>query len=365
MGYLGSLYGGGINYGNDLYAGYRNIPDGFDIIPAFNLKIQFYSQDGTYIGGIGTDYDNAPYIKLNLKENRIGGLKSFNLQMTKQTVFPLFNQMIVKFYIKGIHWYTGILLSKPQPDIVEETFELDGEGLIKYLDDKKIDVVWDNKTIEEIIEDMLTTYISIDLSSGGYPINYNPEKINPPNINIVKLEANNKSVFKVMEYLLSVANKDYDEQQYTFGVDDNQDFYFEPIDNNVYRGLFEGYQFQDPKIKVNEGKILNRIIIWRNKEGLDESEYVSTVEDAESIGINGLYEDKLMIADYVDQTTAENIAFARIKRFKDATKNIKTNNISPEINKHPGTIQSQAKYIQYIHQSFHYALLKTYFFFRI
>lgn len=315
MALLGATFGGGNVYGNVQLNGATTYVGDVNITAGFNAILQFFSQSDTFVGEIRLDNDNSNLLLVEPEEEVVGGLKSFSFTIDKLPDFSFFNLMKVKIIIDGNHWYTGELLISSEPDERDPEKEFLGRGYIKYLDDiDDIEETYLNKTIKEIMVDLINTYILPNT-----PIEYDEDIINPPNITITKYEINNKSLRKVFDDLLEIANRNYNTEEYTFGINKDLFIYFEEISRNILSGYFEGYQFQNPKVKVRDNKVINYIDIYRSKENqTDELELVSTVQDSESQSRYGIRKSKITINDYVDTNTAERIAEAKLNKFKDA-----------------------------------------------
>jgi len=301
-------------FGSTVLNGVKTYVGEVEFLKNFSAELQFFSISDSFLGDIRLDNDSSNYLKLKLTENKIGGLKGFQFEIDVLPNFSFFNLMKIKFFINSIHSYTGELLLSDQQDDDSSIKSFSGRGYVKYLDDiDNITVTYENKTLKEIIIDQIETNISPNT-----PIEYDSDKINPPDITITKMEFSDKSVAKIFNGILEIANKDYNIKQYTYGVDKDMFFYFSQIETEIKDGFFEGYQFQKPKVKQDDSKIINELNIYRAKENQsDELEFVSSVSDAESQSRYGLRKSKLTVNEYIDNDTVLKIANAKLNRFKD------------------------------------------------
>jgi hypothetical protein len=313
MALKGTISGLGI-FGNQILRGTISYTAAEQIIKPDNIKIGFYSQQGAYIGSLSTSNDHCGYLSLDLEEKRVGGLESFEFSLAKLPNFTFFNQMVVRIYIKGNHWYTGELDYKSEQETKDVIKKYVGTGYIKYLKDQKIKISYSNKTIKYIIEDLLDTYIV-----GFTPLEYNSGDINPRNIILTTIEFNNKSLFDIFKDLLEISNENYNNAQYTYGVDNDKFFYFDEISQDTIRLFSEGFQFQEPKIKVNTKDIVNQVDVFRAQSGSQVIEPVSQLNDTTSQEKYGVKNIDLTINNYYEQTLAERIAKAKIEKFKNET----------------------------------------------
>jgi len=314
MALLKPISNGGFIYGSFQLQGTKLYVGDSEFVQQFTAILQFFSQSDYFVGDIRLDHDNASYLKIKLTEEKIGGLKGFSFEIDNLPNFSFFNLMKVKIVLNNSHWYTGELLLSEQPDTRNPIKEFQGRGYVKYLDDiENITVTYNNETLKNIIIDQIENNIITNT-----PIEYDPDLINPPDITITKLEFTKKSVNKILKEVLEISNNDYDTSQYTYGVDKNLFFYFNKIETDIKDGFFEGYQYNDPKIKQDDSKIINQLDIFRAKENSsDELEFINSVSDNESQSRYGLRKEKITINEYIDNDTALNIANAKLNKFKN------------------------------------------------
>lgn len=305
---------------------YITVIDEPDIEMGDYAEIQFYSQSGEYIDSITTIPEDAGYLRFELTVEKIGGLKKFEFETTKNLQLPFFQQMVVKFFINGNHWFTGELDYNPELDSKSGKLKFEGSGYFDiYLDQKIESELYENVTLDYIIRDIVNNYV-ISLT----PIIYDADLIDVPNIMITKYEIENKEVSKVMEYLLSIANYDRNTQEYQCGVDKDKKIYFNEISTEVIDGWFEDHQFQKPEVKIKKSDIINRINIKRTGEASTDLEDVATIDDTESQEKYGIKTRTLEISDYIDDNSAEKIAQSIIEKNKEPLLSIDIDNIECE-----------------------------------
>lgn len=330
MAFLKPIIGIGQKMSNMMIYGNNSYVTDADITTGFNISISFYSLTGEYVGSVNTTPDSVGWIDFSIKQKRIGGLDNFEFSISKNLDIPFYNQMEVRFLFAGNHWFTGELTYKPELDSRDTKYKFQGVGYSSYLKKIKITQTYQNKSFIFILQDLIENYIF-----GYTPILYNLELLNVPNIIISYFEIKNKSLDKVMQMLLKIANVNYKTLQYEYGVDKNRQFYFRPISNDIYRGFFEGFQFQDPEVKSNVKDVINRVDIYRAVLGSNELEYVSTVQNTESQEKLGLANRDLEIPDFMDQITAEKIANAIIERLDEVKETVKLKILDTEDEPYP------------------------------
>ena len=342
MGFIPSIGGAGIYYGSILGDAYPYVSD-LKANVSFHIDLQFWTQQGSFIGNITTLAETIGFFDIDVTEERYGGMKSMQFKLSKLPNFTFFNLMDVRLYVSGILWYRGELLYSAEKDTRDIKKEFECRGYSGYLKDQKVNELYENKTVTYIVNDLLQNYI-IDST----PIDYDPDLIDLPDITVTKLELNNKDVFKCMEKILDLVNYDYENHQYTFGVNNDKFFYFNEISRDIINGFFEGYQFQEPDSKTNTQKIINKINIFRTQEGSQQVEPLDIVEDVESQAKYGIKEKDLTIDDYVDNDTGRKIANAILKKLKDPEITLKIENLNVETEPYPiGFYNISSKFSNY------------------
>jgi hypothetical protein len=322
MGLLKPIMGIGQFYGNVILRGNSTFIDPLDINAPTGIEIQFYSPSGEFVGMVGTTFDDSNLINWEVEEKKIGGLEKFQFSITRLVDIPFYNQMETRMFINGKYWFSGELQLKPNEDRRNPNYIYEGRGWVSYLKEIKINKLYENKTLEFILKDILENDIAPET-----PILYNPSLIVPPNYTVTKLEFKKKTAKKAIDTVLEIANIDYTTNQYRYGVNKEKQFFFEEIDDEEIEGYFEGYQYQDPDVKEDLKAVINQIDIYRAQEDSQDVEFVSRVEDTESQGLYGIRNRDITISDFVDTTTAERIANAIIERFKEPITEIKINDL--------------------------------------
>lgn len=348
MSYIPPVFGSGQIYGNFIVRGTNFYIGDIAISMPFHVRIAFYSQTGTFVGDINTLAEDAGFLQFDITDEKIGGLKRLNFTVSKVFNFSIFNLMEIRFFISGIHWYTAELRYNPNQDTREIEQEYECVGFIDYLKKIKVNVLYQNKTVPEIITDLITNYLVDDT-----PLLYDPSKIILPDVNVTKLELNDKTIYKGFEKILEILNYDYQNHQYEFGVDKNKFIYFNEINREVNFGFFEGYHFQNPDIKTNTDDIINKLDIYRSQEDSQQVELVQTIEDTESQGLYGLHYDEkgFTIPDYIDNTTAILMAQSKLNLLKEPLVIAKINDLSIEFTPYQkGFYKISSKFDTYLKQ---------------
>lgn len=330
MAQLGSIVGSGRIEGNVGEWRPTSIVDEAQIEPVFGVQIGFYSPSGEYVGTVQSSPDGAGFINFEIVEERNGGLDSFEFEIGRKIDIPFYPLLECRFFISGVHWYTGELIFQPVQDKRDPTYMYEGNGYAEYLKRIKIDTTYSNKTMSFILKDMLFNYIVTNSR-----IIYNEDLIHPPDITITKFEIKKKDAFKTIERLLEIANFDYNTNQYVFGVDVNRQFYFRKVEKDIEKGFFEGFQYQNPKTKEDFKKVINQIIIYRTKEGTQTTELVTTLNDNDSQAKYGLKSKNLTIPVFVDNNSAIKIGNSILERNREPFSTVSVESLETEKSPYP------------------------------
>ena len=323
MSILGAVSGIGHIYNNVILRGANELEEPYPFeTEANNIFLQFFTVTNNFIDAIFIEGENLSKINIEFELNIYGGLKKLSIFLNKSFDVKLFHQMKAKIYINNSHFFTGFIVYIPKEDTTEEVIEYKGEGFITQLKKIVIDTTYENKTIEEILIDLINVKaVDTDIV---FDINF----INPRNVTLTKFVVKNKDILKTIEMLIEICNVNFSAIEYEYGVNKNNIFYFLPIDKTILlNSFFEGYHFQKPEIKTSIKDIVNKINIFRTQDGSSATEYVSSIQDSDSIDAYGVQEKKITYSDYYDQTTIEEMAEYIIERFKDAVLSIEIKNI--------------------------------------
>lgn len=270
-----------------------------------------------------TDRGSILYAKFEWE--KIGGLKNFKLVIARTNELPLFSGMRFDFYFRDEVFITnrkifsGYSEITPSRETDELTIEIEGKGYYWKLEQRTLNVDYTTQTINGIINDL-------DLS--GLDITLSETEINPPS-GTHTIYFKDKTYVQVLDTLLKIANSEYSDVQYIWGVDENRELYFKPLPStgdDVAQKFFEGFDFQKPEVSF-DNKIVNKVLLYRPTSADEkESELIGTYENTVSQGQYGIYDKKIMIGDYVDDTSAEAFADAILQEFSEPKKMISIKN---------------------------------------
>lgn len=277
------------------------------------LLIFFLSPSGEQVAYIQAGRGEAARLDYELSYKKYGGLQDFSMNVLRDNKFPLFTGMNIRFLYNNNPIGFGYVEETPTSDQDSGLVKIKGSGFAKKLKDKKINLTVSGQTVNSVIDTLGSNYFS------ELGFNYNPFKNQAPGTVIEDANWKNKSIEQIIQDLISISNENFSTVEYIYGVDPEGDFYFNGISQDqITAGYFEGFSYQNAATEEDARDLVNLVEIYRTTEAdSKETEYVSTVQDSDSIDNNGIYDRKLTISDFVDDTTAGKVAAGIIANQKD------------------------------------------------
>ena len=277
------------------------------------LQIRLVSSSDDLIGIVDTATDQGSFLDIELSVDKVGGLNGFNFQVSKDNSLPLTTGTYAQIWLDGIHWYTGMIKELPTGVQDDPILNIEVSGIYLNLKNKTISETYTAQTFDTIIKDLASTYLDSSID-----VVYDVTKIDSPTISNITIEFKDKTLFECFERLLSIANLDYNTIQYSFIVDRDRKFCFYPLSDTILDAFSEGIDYNAPEINLNRSELVNSVRAYRTKSAVDdETEFVNTFDDADSIANNGLREEKIVVPDFLDSTTIESIADSILQEFSE------------------------------------------------
>lgn len=253
---------------------------------------------------------------------KIGGLKDWELTVNRDTVLPFYSGMRIDFYFVDEIFLTSKLIFSGYSELIptqEGDFNkitLKGKGFYWKLGERVHNKAYTNTPIANIINDL--DFSGLDLDPDEFDIR-------PPSISVT-IDFRDKTYIQIFDTLLKIANTDYDNNQYIYGVNEKRGVYFYSLDPEIKDKLFEDYDFQNPSVDFLDD-VINSVKIFRAQElNPKETELVGTFENTDSSGKYGKKEKKITFSDYIDNNSIDNIANFILEKNADPSKIIKINN---------------------------------------
>lgn len=289
------------------------------------IEARVVSITGEEVYRLNGNTRNGDIINAIFNWEKIGGLREFQLDINRENEVTLFPGMRWEFYFKDEIFldfkkiFTGYTEIIPTAESENPLISLTGKGYYWKLKEKQLTQTFTSTAIGTIINAL--DYSGLDLDATEFDIQ-------APSVNIT-VEFKNKTYIQVLDTLLAVANENYKTNQYIWGVDENRGLYFKPLPStgtDVNKKLFEGYQFQDPEVKVSD-KIVNSLDVFRATQADPKAtEFVATYNDTVSQGEYGIRKEKVTVSDYIDTTSIARLANAILEERSDPDKIISISN---------------------------------------
>jgi len=283
------------------------------VISSPNIAVKIYSITGALVADYYSNVHNNNGLSINLQVIKVGGLDTFSFTLANNFKDPLFNDMECRFFVDGVHWYSGYAEKIPELDSSTAEVVVEGRGFYHKLKDVIVNETYTAQTFDYILKDICSSYLGNSLN-----VLYDVAKISSPTITGIDVEFKDKKLFDVIYSLLKIANYNYQTTQYRFWVDKNKYFNFGSISTTNKATLFEGYHYQHPEVQSTRDKLINKVKAYRTTSADDNKvELVSIYSDADSISNYGEVSKKVTFPDYLNSDGIKNIADGIIDKYKE------------------------------------------------
>jgi hypothetical protein len=239
------------------YTRRRTTTPGTGAIPSINIL----SSTGALIGRIRTDVQNT--IVSGLEFTIVNGdCRDFVLELNTLPDIPLAPFSIVQINVadSSFNWFIGKITDQQ----VEGTrngrkYIYKGEGYSQS--DMKFLVMDDSSNyaaatdVGLIVEDIVTNQLVT-----ASRINYNPTKLDNATgvFTANEIQPGKSKISEFLDTLAAMAN-------YEWGIDGDGDFFFQPVNDDVVRTFFVGYELNDFTPRQNLKDIRNSIVLQRQQ----------------------------------------------------------------------------------------------------
>jgi len=287
------------------------------------IQLRLYSPTDELLAILSDTDRSGSILDVSIKVSKIGGVDKFSFNLNRNVDVPITRNTQCFFYVNRELWFIGYVKETPSPDQSEPVLKIEGEGFVKRLLKKTITGgSYGPATLEAIIKSIANTELGDEVG-----VFYDVAKIAVPVINNITIQFKDKNLFQIFTTLLEICNYDYDNAKYRFYVDNEKELVFELLSEDLQNNLFEGYQFQQPEVSLDNSKIINKIFAFRTKIASEqEVEYVSTYDDLVSQGKVGLFVKKITFPDYADNATIEKMCDFVLKRRADPQDKVEIEN---------------------------------------
>ncbi len=298
-------------------------PHPLGIVPAPSVAVKVRSFTGAQVVDYWSTVQRNDALSIELLYKKVGGLNTFQFTLANDIDDPLFPGMTCEFFVNGDHWGTGYADIIPGADTDTAGIVITGKGFVHKLKNLVINETYTAQTIDAIIKDVASTYLTPDLQ-----VLYDVAKIQTPTITGIDIEFKDKRLDQVFDSLLEICNTSYATAQYRYFVDKDRYLNFELISTDDVAIYYEGFDYQSPEVETINNKLVNKILAYRTEVADPKAvEYVATYSDADSITNNGEQAEKLTFPDYATTLTIKNISDSIIAQYKDPFTKIQISNL--------------------------------------
>ena len=287
------------------------------------FKIKFYNPSDVKIGELGSDVKEGRVSKVEFELLDLG-CGAFSLLLDDYPSFDIEYRTRVDIhpYFDEIPWFTGFIQTLPQPG-KKKPYEYTGYGFFEQLDWVTVSGTYENQDIANIVKNIIETMVAPYTQ-----IIYNSSKIETTGYVVDSVDFYLVKAKDAIQTLADMA------QGYEFGVDNSREFYFRPVDTNIYYSLWAGKHFQEFEIEEDPTEVRNRLYI---KVGLIQGEgygwikegsnCIGYVEDLDSIAAYGLREEVITAPETLNVSDATQWAEEILAKKKNPKISAKLKNI--------------------------------------
>lgn len=297
------------------------------------IQLWIYSPTGAQIAMLSPGRGFADGTTIDLVMTKYGGLESFTFTLSRNARAPLINGAFVVFMTRGTYdanesYYpripigVGVIKDLPPTETTPAEVKISGIGLAGEISKIKVTETYTSSSVSAIFAD-LESYFNAAF------INFAEGKVSVPAIPVTSLKWKDRTLFDCVMDLVQICNNDYSTEEYSWSVDGSGTFEIGPmLKAERADHFFEGFQFQNPEVSYSSDRTVNKIQLFRAVTTTGkETEFLSTVSDADSIAKYGESEIKLIFPSYIDTTNAELYAQGILTRYSETKKIITIENL--------------------------------------
>jgi len=156
--------------------------------------------------------------------------------------------------------------------------------------------------------------LSLATLAGTVGITIDSAHLSLPAHVISSMEYEDATLFDVMSDLIDFANGASGVDAYAWEI--TVDRYLRVYDTRdiASNAYYEGFHFQSPEIDTSFDEMINTIKLWRKTSTGSDEEYVGTYEDAGSIDLYGVYEERIDLDYYASNADCAVLASGILAR---------------------------------------------------
>ena len=294
-----------------------------------SLQIELFSVTGDRLVILDSNSENGSQITCTINEEKNGGISDFTFQLPRKLYYPISKNTLVNIYFEGSIICTGYVQVIPDPSQTEEILTYNCNGFMKKLTDIKITRTYTSDT-DSAMKNLLSVYILDTVATNDIRMGilYDSAYIDLPSTNIVGITLHDMTLKDAIEYIMSIANSDYNTAKYRYYIDTDRYIKIVQYGEDIEDNIFESYDFNEIEIETDSSEVVNQIDIYKATTGdAKVSKYVDTIEDADSIAKNGVKYKKMIFPNECDDADATLLATYFIERYKNTQKKISMKNL--------------------------------------
>lgn len=246
-------------------------------------------------GELGTDIKEARISEVEF-ELMDFGCGAFSFKLDELPAFPINHRTRVTIhpYFDPVPWFMGFIQQTPKPGS-KKPFEFQGFGFFDQLD--WITVTGSYSAGQDVAE--IVRGIVENIVAPNTQVVYNAAKIETTGyMTTGDIEFDHVFAKDALQMLADIA------QNFTFGVDNSREFFFQAQSSNITRSLWHGKHFQDAPILVDPNGIRNKLYVRVGQIQAGGTNVVGNVSDDASIAVHGLREDIITAPEILDADDA-------------------------------------------------------------
>jgi hypothetical protein len=279
--------------------------------PVKGTAIKLVSLTGQLIQYIRNTDTTGEILRCTVEALKNGGTNAITFSVDRRTNVPVFPGMIVEVYKDGEKYAIGYANTVPKSQSSAAELEVVCLGYLHKLSERIVNVTYSTIDIKDILLDLEPSFNSVDIKIDTLLLDL-------PAITVASLAFEDKTLSTVVHTILQIANTNYETAQYRWFVDNDRYLNFELIEDFPYKGIYEGYQYQNPEAEEEDTDIVNRVLAYRTDvANPKELEYVAQYDATESQGIYGIRDKKIIFPDFMDTATMQKFATAILQENKD------------------------------------------------
>lgn len=278
-------------------------------------QIIAYDKNGVKTAIFGNNIENSAFSSFNFEiaDTGSGPCTITFKKLPSNTELEYHQRIDIHLFGDYRPWYSGYIATIPEEGGTAEEFKVTARGYYNKLEDVTIFAEYEDTEVADIVKNIMQT---VEFKTG---IKYNASKVTKVGYNISYIKFDGVTAKEAIKQLSEFA------QDYVFGVDEYQDAFFKPRNDNINEEarIWVGIHVDAFEPVVNVEKIVNKARIKGAKSADDGDVWIADVEDIESQQKFGIKEKVWTLPTAYSEDDAERWGQSEINRYKDPVKSAK------------------------------------------